>query len=285
MAQNAAQHPSPPPAARLIGAGEGWTVSEFLCRLGPADRPFEERHDRFTIAAVIEGSFRYHCDSGKALLYPGSFLLGNVGSAFECGHEHAAGDRCISFSFAPALFEEIAAGSGAARHRLRFAAPMLPAMPGLAPAAVAAVASAATAEPMAVEELALSLPEMVLGALGGGFPDAAPRAADHGRISRVLRHVEAHAEEHLDLAALAAIAGMSKFHFVRSFRRALGVTPYGFLLGLRMRRAAVRLCTTTEPVAGIAFDSGFGDLSTFNARFRMLFGATPSAFRRAKRAP
>ncbi|MGH7159941.1 MAG: helix-turn-helix domain-containing protein, partial [Acetobacteraceae bacterium] len=37
--------------------------------------------------------------------------------------------------------------------------------------------------------------------------------------------------------------------------------------------------STAEPVASIAFASGFGDLSTFNARFRTLFASSPSAFR------
>jgi AraC family transcriptional regulator len=51
------------------------------------------------------------------------------------------------------------------------------------------------------------------------------------------------------------------------------------VLGLRMRRAAVRLRTTSAPVATIAFDAGFGDLSTFNRSFREVFGTTPSVFR------
>jgi AraC-like DNA-binding protein len=37
---------------------------------------------------------------------------------------------------------------------------------------------------------------------------------------------------------------------------------------------------TSEPVAAIAFEVGFGDLSTFNARFRTVFGASPQRFRR-----
>lgn len=69
---------------------------------------------------------------------------------------------------------------------------------------------------------------------------------------------------------------------MRTFRRAVGMPPYRYLLGLRRRRAALALATTSAPVSAIAFDAGFGDLSTFNARFRALFGASRSEFRRAQ---
>jgi AraC-like DNA-binding protein len=62
------------------------------------------------------------------------------------------------------------------------------------------------------------------------------------------------------------------------------MTPHQFLLSVRMRRAAVRLATTAEPVSAIAFGAGFGDLSTFNARFRDAFGVSPTAYRRQQRA-
>ena len=73
---------------------------------------------------------------------------------------------------------------------------------------------------------------------------------------------------------------MSKYHFLRCFRALTGVTPHQYLIALRLRRAATALRTTLEPVAAIAFEAGFGDLSTFNARFRSAFGASPQRFRR-----
>ncbi|MGH7080477.1 MAG: helix-turn-helix transcriptional regulator [Acetobacteraceae bacterium] len=66
---------------------------------------------------------------------------------------------------------------------------------------------------------------------------------------------------------------------MRTFRRALGTTPYRLVQDMRMRHAARQLVSTAEPVAAIAFASGFGDLSTFSARFRTLFASSPSAFR------
>ncbi len=273
------ERPAGAPVSRLLAQGEGWSVSEVVCHLGPHDPRFEEQHELVSIAAVVEGSFQYRSDHGKALLYPGSFFLGNAGTCFECGHDHGTGDRCIAFQFAPAFFEEIAA-SAAGSHRFRFPTGMLPATSELIRPVVEAETGAKGASPLALDELAVWVAEKVIATLAGtGAPSGCPSARDERRISAVLRYIEEHAEEPLDLPHLAQVALMSKYHFLRTFRHIAGVTPYQFLLGIRMRRAAVMLRTTPMPVAAIAYDAGFGDLSTFNGRFREMFGSTPSIFR------
>jgi AraC family transcriptional regulator len=272
-----AERPPGAPRARPMASGEGWSLSEFTCRLGPQDRPFEERHDHATIAAVLEGTFQYRTAVGTALLYPGAFLLGNAGACFECGHQHSVGDRCVSFRLACPLFEEIAAAV-AGSYRFRFSTAMLPPMPQFAAPLVALAAG--ISNEIALEECALRLTETVLAAVAGAArPGLVPSSRDLRRVSHALHYIEEHADEPVDLAALAGVACMSKYHFLRTFRRLVGVTPHQFLLDLRMRRAAMRLCTTSMPIAAIAFDTGFGDLSAFNARFRRVFGMSPGQWR------
>lgn len=268
-------------ASRKIAGGRDWDIRDVLCRAGPDDRPYEERHERVSISAVVAGSFRYACDAGAALLYPGSLMLGNAGTCFECGHQHSRGDRCISVHIERALFEEVAA-SAAGSSRFRFSTPMLPAMEDLVPTLVEIEVLSERGRAMAVESFVLSLAERVGAAASGAHVKRAQAApGDERRISVALHHIEEHADEALDVETLARLAVMSKFHFLRTFRRVTGLTPYKYLLGVRMRRAAVRLATTREAVAAIAFDAGFGDLSTFNNRFRAMFGRTPTQFRRA----
>jgi AraC family transcriptional regulator len=269
------------PEGRNLAAGNGWRISEVICYAGPQDRPFEELHSSVSIAAVVAGSFNYRCPEGRALLSPGSLLLGNPGSCFECGHEHSTGDRCVAFHYDPDYFAEIAA-SAAGSSRFRFKAAMLPALRALArPVATAEAATRVPGE-TAMDELAISLAERVLGIASDSHPTAlAPSSRDQKRISRALRQIEKHCDEALDLDTLAGTACMSKYHFLRCFRRIVGVTPHQFLLSARLRRAAVTLRTSDQHVSTIAFDCGFGDLSTFNAQFRQAFGAAPVAFRRS----
>ncbi len=266
-------------AARTIAEAPDWTIGDYICRAGPHHRPFEERHERVAIAAVIGGSFTYRADAGTSFLYPGSFLLGNAGTCFECGHEHADGDRCVAIHMAPPLFEEIAAAvTGSAR--FRFPVAMLPAGRGLALPLADVESMARDPSRIALDDVVARLAERVLASLSGsGGASRAPSPRDQRRIAGALRYMEENAEEPLDLAGLAGVACMSKYHFLRTFRRAVGVTPYKFLLGIRLRRAAVRLRTTPERISAVAFDAGFGDLSTFNARFRTVFGESPGAYR------
>jgi AraC-like DNA-binding protein len=99
------------------------------------------------------------------------------------------------------------------------------------------------------------------------------------RITEAVRHIESAAAEPHSLAALAGGSALSRYHFLRTFRRVVGMTPHQYLLRTRLARVAVRLRSSHEPIAELAFDAGFGDLSTFNHRFRRLLGTTPSAFR------
>jgi len=85
----------------------------------------------------------------------------------------------------------------------------------------------------------------------------------------------------LSVGALAREAGMSPYHFLRTFRRVAGMPPHQFVLRLRLNRAAIRLRTTQEPISAIALDAGFADLSTFNRRFRRIMGVTPGAYRKS----
>lgn len=275
------------PSVRGISAGRGYEINDYVCHAGPRDRPFEERHELFSIAAVVSGSFVYKTDGGKGLLHPGSLLLGNAGACFECGHEHGTGDRCISFRFEPTYFEELAM-TAAGRSGYRFPFGVLPANDALLPmlAAAEAVAEGAPLQSMQLEELAVAVAEAVLGTISGaGLETGVARsvgARDAQRISEVLRYLELHADEPLVLEELAEVAGLSKYHFLRTFRGAVGRSPYQYLLMIRMRRAALALVRTAGPVSAIALEAGFGDLSTFNRRFREIFGVSPQGYRRQR---
>jgi AraC-like DNA-binding protein len=267
------------PESRLLAQGKGWRMSEYVCHAGPEDRAFEEQHDCMTIAAVASGTFNYRTGTGIGTLHAGSFLLGNSGMCYECGHEHSRGDRCISLHIEPHCFEEIAS-SAAGASGYRFPVAMIPAMTEALPQAARFEALAAVTEAAAIEEAVPRVIETILGIVSGRNPvPVYPSARDGKRVSDALYHIERNSQEALDLDNLAAQASMSKYHFLRTFRKVVGVAPYQYLLTARLRKVAVRLATSTAPVANIALEEGFGDLSTFNRRFRDVFGVPPRKFR------
>jgi AraC-like DNA-binding protein len=263
----------------VLAEGPGWRVSDIVCTAGPGDRPFEERHDVVCIAAVTAGSFVYRAAHGAAMLAPGSLLLGNHGACFECGHDHGTGDRCTAFHFTPERLEAVVAAVPGAR-RTVFAVPRLPPIAPLAPLLAAAEAARDEGDGAALEELAFDLAGTVVGVLAGGADaQRSPTARDARRVAEALRRIEAESHERLSLAELARGAAMSPYHFLRTFRQVVGMTPHQYVLHTRLHRAAVRLRRSDASVLAIALDAGFDDLSTFNRRFRRVMGRSPSAYR------
>ncbi len=93
-----------------------------------------------------------------------------------------------------------------------------------------------------------------------------------------------HGNAAVDVSAddLARVAGMSRFHVSRQFRRAYGMAPHAYLLKLRLAEAR-RLIAAGEPMASAAAGAGFVDQSHLSKRFKGAFGITPGQYARAVR--
>ncbi|HVS78211.1 MAG TPA: AraC family transcriptional regulator [Steroidobacteraceae bacterium] len=261
-------------------------MSDVVCTSGPRDPCYVEQHSAFSIALVTDGNFQYRTAQGSALMTPGSLLLGNEGSCFECGHQHGRGDRCLAFHFSPELFESVATAVPGTR-RLTLSAPRLPPVPSV-------LTSLAAAQALRDEgggqeefrELALRLAAGVRAALDASTAPArrSPTPRDERRVAAALRRIEAHHGARLSIDELAAESALSPFHFLRLFAQVVGVTPGQYMLRMRLHRASVRLLRSNDSIAAVALECGFDDLSTFNRQFRRATGTTPRCFR-AQRAP
>jgi transcriptional regulator of acetoin/glycerol metabolism len=98
-------------------------------------------------------------------------------------------------------------------------------------------------------------------------------------VRRVMEHVEARLNESIDLAEMAAVAGLSVFHFAREFRQATGVTPHGYVTRRRVERAKELLAQSGLHLSDIALAVGFFDQSHMARHFRQILGTTPREFR------
>ena len=83
----------------------------------------------------------------------------------------------------------------------------------------------------------------------------------------------------LRLDDLARVAGVSRFHFVREFKRATGVSPHQYLMKLRVQRAQSLLQESTMPLSEVGLQSGFSHQSHFTRLFRRFTGTTPQSYR------
>jgi AraC family transcriptional regulator len=99
------------------------------------------------------------------------------------------------------------------------------------------------------------------------------------RLGWAVDHMRSNLHEGLGLAELARAARLSPYHFLRMFRQAYGVTPVGYLRGLRTQRALQLLEATELDVDEIASRVGMTRLSLWRA-VRRVRGVCPSVARR-----
>lgn len=97
-------------------------------------------------------------------------------------------------------------------------------------------------------------------------------------LRRARDHIDRHFADELDLDELAAIARLSKFHFLRSFAKVHGLTPLAYLGERRVERAQDLLRTTNLTVTEVCHAVGYSSLGSFSSRFSEIVGETPSAF-------
>jgi AraC-like DNA-binding protein len=87
--------------------------------------------------------------------------------------------------------------------------------------------------------------------------------------------------EPLDVDDLARVAGLSRAHFSREFRRTFGESPHAYLLTRRLERAAALLRGTDHSVAEICFSVGLQSVGSFTTSFTRTYGMSPTAYRAA----
>jgi AraC family transcriptional regulator len=212
---------------------------------------------------------------------PGSLLLGQQDANFCCSHEHGAGDRCVAFYFDDSWIEKFADEIRAVRPK-RLTTHRIPPVRALTPL-LAEISILANGEnPGHGEELALRVAAaaLCLGHSNPGFKDDSPR--DQGRIAQALRIIESRLTEPLAISVLASDVGMSRYHFLRTFQRVTGETPWRYIVNRRLALAAKHLLTASGTVLDAVLASGFGDLSEFTRRFRLQFGVSPGLYRRRR---
>ena len=103
------------------------------------------------------------------------------------------------------------------------------------------------------------------------------------QLRRVVEYLDRHLPQRIDLALLAALAGLSQAHFSRAFKASTGMAPYRWQLDARIRRAQALLIDTSASLDHVAEATGFADAVHFGRTFRKLTGATPAAWRRDRK--
>lgn len=253
------------------------SIIDYRCTAGPAERPFAEVHQSWSVSYVRKGSFGYRTRGQAFELVAGSVLVGKPGEEFTCTHEHhSCGDECLAFHLEPEAAD--AAGWRADIWR----STGLPPLPELMVVGELAQAAAEGTSDIGIDEIAWLFPVRVAEVRAGRMQNPQQVGArDRRRAVESALWLDTHAHEEIDLDGAARQAGLSPFHFLRLFAKVIGVTPHQYVVRSRLRHAARQLAAEERPITDVALDVGFADLSNFVRTFYRAAGVSPRAFRKA----
>ena len=94
------------------------------------------------------------------------------------------------------------------------------------------------------------------------------------RVIRAKEYIDQHYGSAIDVGRMAREACMSKFHFIRLFRRYYGRTPHIYLREVRLMHARRLLCAGV-PIRNVCYAVGFESVPSFTRLFKLMVGVTP----------
>ena len=254
------------------------SVVDYRCTAAPGEPPFTEVHGAYSMAYVRSGSFGYRSGGRAYELVAGSVLIGRPGDEYQCTHDHAHGDRCLSFQLDRALVDAIFDGAKL------WQPGGVPPLPELMVVGELGQAVLDGESDVGIDEVGLWLATRFAEVVSGeSFSAPQIGARDRRRAVHAALWIDEHSSEPINLDDAAREAGLSEFHFLRLFTTVLGVTPKQYVIRSRLRRAARLLAEDARQITDIAYQVGFGDLSNFVRTFHRAAGVSPRKFRQASR--
>ena len=263
------------PAGELTRLARGAIVTAWAFRHAPGVHrdPPEEVFVQPTLVLTAAGRWAITGRRVRGVAGPDAAVVAGAGTTYRCRHEDTRpADRTLAVAFGPSapLISDAVLDDLAPRGSIA----LVPLEPRLGAARARLVAATHATGPLAALELDLAAVSFLVATRPG--PPARP---GEGGIDRALRLIRADPLAPLDLARLAAEAGVSPFHFARQFRAVVGESPIAHLRRMRLEHAA-GLLRGGASVTEVAHVVGYADSAHFATAFRRAFGCSPSKVRR-----
>ena len=95
-------------------------------------------------------------------------------------------------------------------------------------------------------------------------------------IDRAIEYIQSSFCNDLSIKDICTKVNISQYHFLREFKKQIGLTPYQYLLHLRLAKAKHLVEDEDIPITQIASSCGFNSISHFSTNFKKYFGVSPS---------
>ena len=105
-------------------------------------------------------------------------------------------------------------------------------------------------------------------------------SCDFNRLLPALEYINVHCFSNISLEMLAEKCFMSSNYFHRVFKKNFEITPFDYMMKMRMEKAIRLLIYTDIPVKQIAFTIGFEDEAYFSRTFSKIYNESPGRYRK-----
>lgn len=105
--------------------------------------------------------------------------------------------------------------------------------------------------------------------------------SEKGKMGLVRDYIAANYHKNISIDELAALAGLSRYYFIRAFRAEYGLPPHSYVNQLRLIEAR-KLLASGVRLAEVASISGFYDQSHLSRLFKKTYGVTPAKYAEAQ---
>jgi AraC family transcriptional regulator len=134
-----------------------------------------------------------------------------------------------------------------------------------------------------VVKVALYLSHHFASASNAASESVSGKESRRWEIRRALELLNDSYTEQFDLDQFSKVVGLSKYYLEKVFKKSIGMSPYQYVIQLRVEKAKQLLSSSPKSVIEIAMDLGFFDQSHFTNAFRHFTGTSPLAYRLATR--
>lgn len=111
------------------------------------------------------------------------------------------------------------------------------------------------------------------------------KALADDRMLPVLQAIHCNDGSDLDIASLAALAGMSRSSFLHHFKAKVGTSAGSYATRWKLLKARAALTESANSIESIGINAGYNSASAFSRAFQGTFGMTPTDFRNEGRKP
>lgn len=237
-------------------------------------------HDCYAVGVIEAGALGFHYLGQKVVAGPGDINLAVPGEAHDGFPAGPHGWRYRMFYLSPELIEQVASEAAGRDMRLPFINKGVIKDPALAGEIRSLHLSLESSEDSFLEQQSrlVAILSVFLMRYAEDRPGFSRVAHASAVAERVKEYIRANYADNLSLDKLSQVAGLSRFHLLRVFKRQFGLPPHTYLTQVRVQQAK-GLLARGLPIAQAALSVGFNDQSHLNRQFKRFLGTPPGAYR------